>query len=283
MLENVSLLLQEHTVFFLCLIGAWGLCMGSFLNVVIYRLPIMLEQQWAGVEVSDNTFNLWLPGSHCPLCQKHINAIHNIPILSFVILKGKSACCQQRIAWRYPFVEALTAVLSIVVALRFGFTWQCLAALGFTWALIALLCIDLKHKILPDTLTLPLLWGGLLVNTAQLFTTPENALYGAAIGYGLFWSIAILYQRFRHIEGLGQGDVKLLAACSAWVGWQMLPFIILFSSLSGIVVGSLYLLILKRGMRDPIPFGPFIAIAAFLALIIGPDILTFFFDLSQVV
>lgn len=163
--------------------------------------------------------------------------------------------------------------LSIIVAYRFGVTWQCLAALGFTWALIALVFIDLAHKILPDNITLPLLWAGLLVNTAQLFTTTESALWGAVAGYSIFWSVAFIYKRLRTVDGLGQGDLKLLAACGAWLGWQLLPFTILLSSLLGAVLGSLYLFLLKRSAREPIPFGPFIAVAAFVALLGGHDIM----------
>jgi leader peptidase (prepilin peptidase)/N-methyltransferase len=171
--------------------------------------------------------------------------------------------------------------LSFFVAVHYGVSWQCLAALAFSWALIALFFIDLEHKILPDSVTLSLFWVGLLINTAHIFTSPESALIGAAVGYFIFWSIAFLYQRLRHIEGLGQGDAKLLAACGAWLGWQMLPLIILFSSLLGTVIGSLYLIIRKRNVQEQIPFGPFIAIAAFISMIWGHDIISYYLNLTR--
>ncbi len=282
MLECITFLFQGNSLVFLSFISLLGLFIGSFLNVAIYRIPIMLERQWASVSqqqsgesitLHQNRFNLFLPRSHCPHCKKTLSALLMIPLLSYVFLGAKSACCKQPISWRYPAIEALTMALSLLVAFRFGASWQCLAALGFTWALIALAFIDLEHKILPDHITLPLLWTGLLVNTTHLFASSESALWGAVAGYALFWSVAFAYKHFRDVDGLGQGDFKLLAACGAWLGWQLLPFTILFSSLLGAIIGSVFLFALKRDAHESIPFGPFIAIAAFVALLCGHTIM----------
>lgn len=283
MVDEMACVLQGNQLLFLTLVGVFGLCVGSFVNVVIHRIPIMLERQWSsrvlqtdghGAGFGQPGFNLFFPRSHCPHCKKPIAALSNIPIFSYLFLGGRSACCLKPISIRYPLTEALCMGLSMLVALRFGVSWECLGALIFTWALLALFFIDLDHKILPDNITLPLIWTGLLINTTQLFATPEDALFGAAGGYFIFWSIAFLFKRLRHIDGLGQGDFKLLAACGAWVGWQLLPFIVLSSSVLGLIIGSIYLIASGQNARTQIPFGPFIAIGGFTAILWGDNIMS---------
>lgn len=291
MLDGIILIFQSNQMLFLSLVGILGLCVGSFLNVVVYRLPIMLERRWTAITLaSDNikqssfetTFNVVVPRSHCPFCKKNISAYHNIPLLSYLFLRGKSACCAQNIPLRYPAIELSTLIISVFLVVHYGASWQFLAALGFSWTLIILFFIDLEHKILPDNLTLLLVWAGLLINTAQVFTSVENAVFGAIFGYGFFWMIAFLYHRWRGVEGLGLGDAKLLSACGAWFGWQILPLIILLSSLLGTVIGSVYLLTRRGTLREAIPFGPFIAIAAFISMIWGQDIVSAYCNLMHV-
>jgi leader peptidase (prepilin peptidase)/N-methyltransferase len=283
MLDDLAMMLQCNQLLYLALVGVIGLCVGSFLNVVIYRIPLMLDRGLAAqtvhtvgqeATIANKSFNLLFPSSHCPHCKTSISAFSNIPIFSFLFLGGRSACCQQGISLRYPLTEILTMGLSVFIAFHYGVSWECLAALAFTWALIVLAFIDYDHKILPDNITIPLIWVGLMINTFQLFTTPENALFGAAAGYLIFWTIAYLYKCWRKIEGLGQGDFKLLAACGAWLGLQFLPLVILLSSLLGSVFGLINIIVFRRPVRAHIPFGPFIAIAAFVAMIWGPALLT---------
>lgn len=279
MMNEITLIFQENPTLFLTLFGVLGLCVGSFVNVVIYRIPIMLEQQWAShlqtasSGTNGQNINLFFPRSHCPHCKKPLAALSNIPIFSYLYQGGKSACCRQPISFRYPFVEALGMILSIFIGFQYGPSLQCFGALFFTWSLLALFFIDLDQKILPDSITLPLIWAGLLINSFQIFTTVENALFGATIGYLIFWAVAFIFKYFRRVEGLGQGDFKLLAACGAWLGLQLVPFIILVSSITGLIVGSFYLLTFQKNVRTQIPFGPFIAIAAFIALIWGDKLI----------
>lgn len=291
MLENAILTLQSNPAFFYVLVGIVGLCIGSFLNVVVYRLPIMLERRWTAITLADKnikqstfetTFNLITPRSHCPCCKKPVAIHHNIPILSYLLLKGKSACCAQKIPIKYLLIELLTFTISIFLATHYGATGQFLAALGFSWTMIVLFFIDLEHKLLPDNLTLPLLWGGLAINTTQTFTSIESAVFGTIAGYSFFWLIASLYRRWRGIEGLGLGDAKLLSACGAWFGWQSLPLIILLSSFLGTLVGIIYLLTQRGSLRDAIPFGPFITVAAFISMIWGQEIVSAYCNLLDV-
>lgn len=291
MLDSVVLIFQSNQMLFFSLVGILGLCVGSFLNVVVYRLPIMLERSWTAITLaSDNikqsrfktTFNVAVPRSHCPFCKKNISAYHNIPLFSYLFLRGKSACCAQKIPLRYPIIELSSLIISLFLSAHYGASWQFLAALGFSWTLIILFYIDVENKILPDNLTLSLLWAGLLINTAQIFTPIENAIFGAVFGYVFFWIIAFLYHHWRGIEGLGLGDAKLLSACGAWFGWQMLPLIILLSSLLGTVIGIVYLLMRRGNLREAIPFGPFIAIAAFISMIWGQDIVSAYCNLMDV-
>ncbi len=265
--------------------GVIGLLVGSFLNVVILRLPVMMERQWraqcremldsgeqAGQEEKAQPFNLLTPASHCPQCRHRLSPLENIPILSYLVLRGKCKRCAAAIPLRYPITEALTALLSAAVAWRFGFTWECLAALALTWSLIALSIIDFDHQLLPDAITLPLLWLGLLLNVQGLFVPLEDAVIGAAAGYLSLW---IIFQGFRLLtgkEGMGYGDFKLLAALGAWLGWQYLLLIVLLSSVVGAVIGVALIVARGRDRSIPMPFGPYLAIAGWIALLWGEKI-----------
>lgn len=259
-----------------------GLLIGSFLNVVIHRLPIMLQRAWqlecrsetsvdedTAEEACPETFNLLWPGSHCPVCDRPIRPLENLPVLSYVILKGRCAGCGRGISWRYPTVELLTALISLLVYLRLGWSLETLAALILSYSLIALAFIDLEHHLLPDAITLPLLWLGLLFSLFPVFADSHASIIGAAAGYLSLW---LVYQVFRLLtgkEGMGFGDFKLLALLGAWLGWELLPQIVLLSSLAGTTVG-VGLILLKRHERGtPIPFGPFLALAGWLTLMMG--------------
>lgn len=267
-------------VVWLTITALLGLTVGSFLNVVIYRLPVMMQREWEAqcAELSgqmpeqQGTFNLSTPRSRCPHCQHAITAIENIPVISYLFLGGKCRACGSPISIRYPVIEAVTGVMSAVVAWHFGFSWACLAALMLTWSLIALTFIDLDHQLLPDKITLPLVWLGIFFNLFGLFTDLASSVIGAIAGYLVLWSIYHLFRLLTGKEGMGYGDFKLLAALGAWLGWQFLPMIILISSLVGAVVG-MTLVLLKNHQRDiPIPFGPYLAAAGWIALIWGESI-----------
>jgi leader peptidase (prepilin peptidase)/N-methyltransferase len=260
--------------------GLFGLNIGSFLNVVIHRLPLMMERAWRreclellepGVEhpSGEPEYNLWRPGSQCPHCRAQVRFWQNVPLLSYLWLRGRCAACGAAIAWRYPLVEMLTAVLFATVAWHFGASWQALAASGLTAGLIALAFIDLDHLVLPDDITLPLLWLGLLLNAQGLFCTLETALYGAVAGYLLLWTVHRGFLLLTGREGMGFGDFKLLAMLGAWLGWPMLPVIILSSSISGAVIGSIALAARGKHRDTPIPFGPFLAAGGWIALLWG--------------
>lgn len=257
-----------------------GLMVGSFLNVVIYRLPVMMQREWESqcAELSDQpapareVFNLSSPRSRCPHCQHAITAVENIPIISYLFLRGKCRGCGAAISSRYPIIEAITGLLSLVVAWHFGFSWACLGALLLTWSLISLTFIDLDHQLLPDKITLPLVWLGILFNLFGQFADLSSSVIGAIAGYLVLWSIYHLFRLVTGKEGMGYGDFKLLAALGAWMGWQYLPMIVLLSSLVGAVVG-ISLVLLKNHHRDiPIPFGPYLAAAGWIALIWGDSL-----------
>jgi leader peptidase (prepilin peptidase)/N-methyltransferase len=271
-------LLQESAPALITVCLLLGLMVGSFLNVVIYRLPKMMERQWREecAELAGNAataptgkFNLIVPRSRCPSCDAPIPARHNVPVLSYVVLGGKCSACGWRIPARYPFVEALTGLLSGYTAWRFGFTAAGLAALFFVWAMVALSFIDLDTFFLPDDITLPLLWSGLLVNLFGVFTDLQSAVIGAASGYLILWSIYWLFKLATGKEGMGYGDFKLLAAIGAWLGWKMLPAVILLSSVVGAIIGVVLMVMARRGRDVPIPFGPYLAIAGLIALFHG--------------
>jgi len=258
-----------------------GAVIGSFLNVVILRLPAMMQQTWRSdcevfleIEPSEKTESLTLskPASHCPSCKTPIKPWHNIPIVSWLALRGKCNSCGTRISGRYPLVELATALLSLAVATQFEFGAALGLALIATWALIALTVIDADHQLLPDDITLPLLWLGLIANALGVFTDLESALWGAVFGYGSLWSVYWAFKLTTGKEGMGYGDFKLLAALGAWLGWQALPMIILMSSLVGAIIGLAMMALAKLGRGQPMPFGPYLAIAGWLSLVFGDTI-----------
>ena len=260
---------------FLCTL--LGLLVGSFLNVVIHRLPKMMEREWQVqcAELRGETlpaaapFNLVAPRSRCPHCGHGISALENIPVLSWLLLRGRCRGCGTPISARYPVVEALTGLLSGYAAWHFGAGWQAAGALLLLWALIALTFIDLDTQYLPDSITLPLVWLGLLFNLWQTFVPLETAVIGAMAGYLALWLVFWGFKLATGKEGMGYGDFKLLAALGAWLGWKMLPLTILFSSLVGAVVGIALILFRRHGRDTPIPFGPYLAGAGVLALFWG--------------
>lgn len=267
-----------------------GLLVGSFLNVVIHRLPIMMERSWRGqcrelLGVSGNDgadperFDLIVPRSRCPHCQRPIGALENIPLLSYFRLKGRCVGCGARISLRYPVVELASGLLSAVVAWHFGFGLGAAAALVLTWGLIALSVIDFDHQLLPDSITLPLLWIGLLLSLHGVFVDSATSIIGAAAGYLSLWTIYILFKWATGKEGMGYGDFKLLAMLGAWVGWQGLPVIVLLSSVVGAAVGLTLIVARGRDRNIPIPFGPYLATAGWLTLLWGDALSARYFAL----
>ena len=259
-----------------------GLCVGSFLNVVIHRLPKMMEQEWQAQcsELRGETtstpaepLSLAKPRSRCPACGHQITALENIPLISYLlILKGKCSGCHTRISPRYPIIEAMTGLVSAYVAWHFGPTLQAAGALLLVWALIALAAIDLDTQLLPDVITLPLLWLGLALNLWGAYTDLASAVVGAMLGYLALWSVFWLFKLATGKEGMGYGDFKLLAALGAWLGWQMLPAIILLSSVVGAIVGITLIVATRHGRNVPIPFGPYLAAAGGITLFWGAPI-----------
>ena len=280
-MELISLL-ESSLTFFLATVFVLGLMVGSFLNVVIYRLPVMMEREWKAQareftgEVDDAgeeaPFSLSRPASRCPSCSHKIRFYENIPVLSYLILRGKCSSCKAAISLRYPLIELLTGILSVVVAWHFGFGWQTAAALLLTWALIALSMIDIDHQLLPDAITLPFLWLGLLLSLFPVFADIRDSLIGAIAGYLSLWTVYQLFKLVTGKEGMGYGDFKLLALLGAWMGWQALPMIVLLSSAVGAVLGGAMILIQGRDRAQPIPFGPYLAIAGWIALLWGEQI-----------
>ena len=266
--------------FFLCVAVFLGLAVGSFLNVVIHRLPKMMEQQWRaecaqvdGKEpVAGVRYNLVAPRSRCPSCAQPITALQNIPLVSYLVLGGKCAACKARISPRYPLVEILSATLAGYAAWRFGATLAGASALVFVWAMIALTFIDLDTLLLPDDITLPLLWAGLLFSLGNAHVDLQSAVIGAAAGYLSLWSVFWLFKLVTGKEGMGYGDFKLLAAIGAWLGWQVVPLVILLSSLVGAFIGIGLMIFARHGRDTPIPFGPYLAVAGVIALFHGPAI-----------
>nr|WP_279008149.1 A24 family peptidase [Aeromonas jandaei] len=264
------------------LVFLFSLMIGSFLNVVIHRLPIMLEREWQAEyrgyftpdeeQSTEPRYNLMVPRSACPHCGHAITALENIPLLSWLWLKGHCGECQAPISARYPLVELLTALLSVAVAVVISPGWGTLAALLLTWVLVALTFIDLDKMLLPDQLTLPLLWGGLLFNLIGGFVPLADAVIGAMAGYLVLWSLYWAFKLLTGKEGMGYGDFKLLAALGAWLGWQALPIILLLSSLVGAIIGISLIALRKHHQGNPIPFGPYLAIAGWIALLWGDTI-----------
>ncbi len=270
-------LLQSSPLIFACCAGLFGLIVGSFLNVVIHRLPKMMEREWHAQCAELNgqtpppspTYNLIVPRSACPHCNHAISALENIPVVSYLFLHGRCAGCSAPISLRYPIVEAVSGLLSAFAAWHFGFGLAGIATLFFVWALIALTFIDFDTQLLPDSITLPLLWMGLILNLNGTLTTLPNALIGAVAGYLVLWSVYWFFKLATGKEGMGFGDFKLLAAIGAWLGWTMLPLVILLSSLVGAVVGIALILLTKHGRNIPIPFGPYLAGGGLIALFWG--------------
>jgi leader peptidase (prepilin peptidase) / N-methyltransferase len=260
------------------LVALVGLCVGSFLNVVIHRVPKMLERGWEAqaaeirgeAPVAQTPYNLVVPRSACPSCGHKVGALENVPVVSWLVLKGKCSSCGTPISSRYPLVEVLGALLALAALWRFGITWQAAAACVFLWTLTALTFIDFDTQYLPDSLTLPLVWAGLLVNMFELFVPLKTAVIGAVAGYLSLWTVYWLFKLIRGKEGMGYGDFKLLAALGAWLGWQMLPLIVLLSSVVGAAIGLLLIVFKGRDHSVPLAFGPYLAIAGAIALFFGP-------------
>lgn len=274
------LLLKSEPLFFAIACGISGLMVGSFLNVVIHRLPKMMEREWHAqcAELNGQSpepsprYNLFVPRSACPHCGHAISALENIPVLSYAFLRGRCKGCGAHISMRYPVVEAISGLLSAYAAWHFGFGFAAVAAIIFVWALIALTFIDFDTQLLPDDITLPLLWLGLLLNLNGVFTSLPEAVIGAVLGYLILWSVYWMFKLVTGKEGMGYGDFKLLATIGAWLGWKMLPLVILLSSLVGAVVGIALIVIAKHGRNIPIPFGPYLAGGGLIALFWGPTL-----------
>lgn len=270
--------LQSNSIALYSVIGVLGLLVGSFLNVVIARLPVMLQKEWEAqcdehYNPDDHSpFNLNTPRSHCPHCGHMITAIENIPIISYLFLRGKCKGCHAHISLRYPAIELVTAGLSVMTAWHFGLSWQMAAALLLGWALIALSMIDYDHQLLPDSITLPFCWLGLLINIPATFTTLQASVIGGVAGYLSLWTVFHVFKLLTGKEGMGYGDFKLLAMLGAWMGWQLLPFIIVIASFVGAVIGIGLIVLRGRDRQMPIPFGPFLAIAGWICLLWGNTI-----------
>jgi leader peptidase (prepilin peptidase)/N-methyltransferase len=277
-------LLQLNSTMFISLSVIFGLLVGSFLNVVIYRLPKIMQREWhnnclelQGVDIPATTkYSLASPRSACPQCGHMLSALENIPVISYLLLKGKCRHCKTAISARYPLIELLTGLLIGLVSWKFGYGSLSLFAWIFTFALIALTFIDFDTQLLPDDITLPLLWLGLLFNLNNGFTDLNSAVIGAVAGYISLWSIYWLFKLATGKDGMGYGDFKLLAAIGAWFGWQLLPAVILLSSILGAGIGIALIIFTKRGREIPMPFGPFLAIGGIAALFLGPELAQFY-------
>ncbi len=273
-------LLIETPALLYTTVGLFTLAVGSFLNVVIHRLPLMMEQAWrrecadlTGEEVpAAERLSLALPGSRCPHCGHALRARENIPLLSYFFLRGRCSACAKPIGGRYPLIEVGTALLSILVVWQLGMTWEAAAALILTWGLIALAFIDIDTQLLPDSMTLPLLWLGLLLSLAGGFASPRDAILGAALGYLFLWTIYQVFKLITGREGMGYGDFKLFALFGAWLGWQALPMILILSSVVGAIIGLALLAQRGQDRHTPLPFGPYLAAAGWIALLWGKGI-----------
>jgi len=279
---------QLHPVYFLATIFLFGLLIGSFLNVVIHRLPIMMQRDWSEqccelleieqVDKTDNTYNLITPRSRCPYCEYAISTIENIPVISYLFLKGRCKNCKKHISIRYPVIELITAIISAVIAYYFGPTLYMLLALILSWSLLGLAMIDADHKFLPDDIILPLLWFGILVNFFGVFTTLPSSVLGAIFGYGSLWLVHFVFKLVTGKQGMGHGDFKLLGMLGAWLGYQYLPLIIILSSLLGTIIGIGMIVFASYERSKPIPFGPYLAIAGWISLIWGRDIMAAYYQ-----
>jgi leader peptidase (prepilin peptidase) / N-methyltransferase len=285
-IDNLSMILQTSPWLFYTSVLVIGLCVGSFLNVVAYRLPLMMERDWKHecheyLELTESevdsrlaTMNLATPASACPHCGHKLRFWENIPVISYLLLRARCSSCGEPISIQYPVIELLTGIASLLVAHRFGVSTQTVAALFFTWVLFALTLIDLKKQLLPDNMTLPLLWLGIFISFYEVFTDLKSSVVGAMAGYLILWSVYQLFKLVTKKEGMGFGDFKLLAALGAWIGYSYLPQIILVSSVVGSVAGITMLIIGKTRQQQPIPFGPYLAVAGWIALLWGNAINT---------
>ena len=280
---NILVYLHNNPVALTACVFLFGLIVGSFLNVVIYRLPIMMQRDWRsqcqelleeplGEPLPTGRFDLAAPRSRCRKCNHQITALQNIPVLSFLLMRGRCSNCGEAIGCRYPMVEITGGVLAALVAWKFGFSTQTIYAVLFTWALISLSFIDFDTTFLPDSITLPFLWLGLIANLFGTFTTLRAAVLGAIAGYLALWLVYQLFKLLTNKEGMGFGDFKLLAMLGAWLGWEALPLIIILSSLVGAVVGLTLITLRGHGRDVPIPFGPYLAAAGWLSLMWGNQI-----------
>lgn len=276
--------LQQNSVIFITVSVIFGLMVGSFLNVVIHRLPKIMEREWhnncldlQGQKIPELAqYTLARPRSACPNCGHKITALENIPVISYLFLKGRCSSCHANISIRYPLIEALTGMLIGLVSWKFGYTSTTLFAWVFCFALVSLTFIDFDTQLLPDDITLPLLWLGLLFNLNNGFTTLNAAVIGAIAGYMILWSIYWAFKLATGKEGMGYGDFKLLAAIGAWFGWQLLPAVILLSSVLGAIIGISLIVFTKQGRETPMPFGPFLAIGGIAALFLGPQLASYY-------
>lgn len=275
-------MLEQDPILVYGITALFALVVGSFLNVVVYRLPKMMDYDWRqeyatltgnqGTASKGPRLTLAQPGSHCPHCGHQVRARENIPVLSYLVLRGRCSACGGKIGLRYPLIELLTAFLSVLVVWRFGIGWESAAALILTWGLIALAVIDLDTQLLPDVITLPLLWLGLLMSLGEWFADSHSAILGAALGYLSLWIVFHIFRMVTGKEGMGFGDFKLFALFGAWVGWQQLPQILLLSACAGALVGSVLIAAQGRDRQIPIPFGPYLATAGWISLLWGDAI-----------
>ncbi len=307
MLSDVTVLYAENPLLFAGSVFVLGLMIGSFLNVVIYRLPIMLDREWraqaaeftgpstaaataptaSSPHPSSERFTLATPRSACPACKAPITAWQNIPLISWLVLRGRCAACKAPISKRYPLVELTTGLLSAWVAWHFGYGAPAACALVVTWTLVALTGIDIDHQLLPDSITLPLLWAGLLAAVligpqpaAPLPVPPRDAIIGAAAGYLSLWLVFHAFRLVTGKEGMGYGDFKLFAALGAWLGWKVLPLVILLSAATGAVLGILLIMLRGRDRAAPMPFGPYLAAAGWLAMLYGDTLVDSYLRIS---
>ncbi|MDP6026711.1 MAG: A24 family peptidase [Pseudomonadales bacterium] len=281
MISQLALFEAEYPLQVFAISLVFGSLIGSFLNVVIHRMPIMMQKEWesqanevlgqAEEAQESETYNLIFPNSHCPKCDYTIKPWENIPIVSYLFLKGKCSSCGNRISPRYPLIELVTGVLTAIVILNFGLNLTGLTCCILTWALLSLALIDFDHQFIPDDITLPMLWLGLICNYFDLITLFGNAFWGAVTGYLVLWSVFQVFKLVTGKEGMGYGDFKMLAMLGAWMGWQMLPLIVILSSMAGAIIGGA-LIFFGRDRAVPISFGPFLAIAGWIALLWGNEI-----------
>lgn len=286
-------MMNIYPVAAIIIIAIFSLCIGSMLNVVIYRLPLMMKTSWTqecriflnldreNQPPKTPSFNLFFPASHCPSCQSKIPVWCNIPIISFLLLRGKSHCCHQKISWQYPVVELITLCLALLSVWVFGLNIQFVCSLLFIYLLVPIIFIDIEHQLIPDSLSLGLLWSGLLINTMMVFTTLPNAVISAACAYLSLWLVMQIYYLITGKIGMGHGDFKLFAAFGAWFGWTQLPLILLLSSITGSIIGIIYLKLSNASRNTPIPFGPFLCLGGIISLFWGTNILYWYVGMYQ--